>query len=109
MKQIIVLAAIVLCGCGEAHTEMKNMARSVMKDPDSAKFGRFEQVNSKNRDWACLEINAKGPGGGYTGAQAARFVSPAGKEAWKFQGIAGMFDECVSMIHEMQPFEGGPR
>jgi hypothetical protein len=110
MKRIIVLAAaFALVGCGDNQAGMKETVRGHLTDPGSAKFGRYEQVNSKNRDWACLEVNAKGPGGGYTGAKAARFVAPAHTTNWLYQDIAGTFDECVSMIRDMQPFEGGAR
>ncbi|WP_315763866.1 hypothetical protein [Sphingomonas sp. Y38-1Y] len=88
---------------------MKDITKSHLTDPKSAEFGRFERVDSKDRDWACLEVNSRGTGGGYTGPQASRFVSPASLDKWDFQGIAGTFEECVAMIHEMQPFEGGPR
>ncbi|RYG89852.1 MAG: hypothetical protein EON59_00990 [Alphaproteobacteria bacterium] len=110
MKHAIVFAAAIsLASCSDGQAGMKKMVREVLTDPNSAEFGRYEQVNSKNRDWACLEVNSKGQGGGFIGARAARFVAPAGTVKWEFQGIAGGFDECVSMIHDMQPFEGGPR
>lgn len=98
-----------LAACDNAQSRAESVVRRFLSDPDSAKFGAFEEVQSKNRDWACLEVNAKGAGGGYVGASAARLVKPAGTEEWEFQGIAGTQEDCVSMIHEMQPFEGGPR
>lgn len=110
MKHLIVLAgAILLIGCSDQQAPLKDMVRANLTDPGSAEFGRYEQVNSKNRDWACLEVNSKGQGGGFIGVQAARFVAPAGTEKWEYQGIAGSFDDCLKMLKEMQPFEGGPR
>ncbi len=96
-----------MVGCSDPQAGMKEMVRAHLTDPRSAEFGRYEQVNSKNRDWACLEVNSRGSGGGMMGAQASRFVSSASQNKWVFQGIAGTFDECNKMIHEMQPFEGG--
>jgi hypothetical protein len=81
-----------------------------LKDPDSAKFGDFGQVLSKERDWACLAVNAKNGFGGYTGEQSARLVKKASEEQWTFDSIAPQsFSECMSMIKDMQPYEGGPR
>lgn len=86
------------------------MVLAKLKDPSSAKFGDYEEVLSKNRDWACLGVNARNSFGGYTGEESARFVRKAGTQDWDFQGIAPQsFDECVSMITSMQPYEGGPR
>lgn len=99
----------LMVGCSDPQAGMKEMVRAHLTDPQSAEFGRFERVDSKNRDWACLEVNSRGGGGGLIGVQASRFVSSANQNKWVFQGIAGTFDECKRMIHDMQPFEGGAR
>lgn len=111
MKHVIALAiaAIALAGCDGSKARMKEIVLAQLKDPDSAKFGRYEQVNSKNRDWACLEVNAKTPAGGYAGARGAYFVAPAGTTDWKFSGFADTYDLCVTIIKDMQESEGGPR
>lgn len=43
--------------------------RNSLKDPDSAKFGQFFEVDSEN---ACIGVNAKNAFGGYTGE---KFIS----------------------------------
>lgn len=106
---LAMVGTALLTGCSDRQAPMKDMVRANLTDPDSAQFGRYEQLNSKKRDWACLEVNSKGQGGGYIGNQAARFVATAGTANWEFSGIAGSFDDCVRMLKDMQPFEGGPR
>ena len=48
MKNIEVAAAIVGClllvGCGGSEAEAKKAVLANLKDPDSAKFGKFTQV-----------------------------------------------------------------
>lgn len=107
--RLVVLTALcaTVTACNSNESRAKNVVRANISDPDSAKFGAFVEVDSKKRDWACLEVNYKGPGGGYVGSSAARLMKPAGGTGWKFEGIAGTQEQCVQMIHEMQPYEGG--
>ena len=106
---IIVLAALVTAGCSNNETRAKDVVRANIPDPGSAQFGDFVEVDSKKRDWACLEVNYRGSEGGFVGKAAARLVKAAGSDEWIYQGIAGTQADCVEMIHEMQPYEGGAR
>ncbi|MBC7948356.1 MAG: hypothetical protein H7Y42_10785 [Chitinophagaceae bacterium] len=80
MKGIFI---IVICGCiffaaledssaAEKIDGTQAAARKAvlngLKDPYSAKFGRFTQVN---KDHACYTVNARNSYGGYTGNQEA--------------------------------------
>jgi hypothetical protein len=107
---LTMLACLTLAGCDSPKSELEKLTLQQLKDPESAKFGDFGQVLSKERDWACLAVNAKNSFGGYTGEQSARFVKKATEDRWTFQGIAPQsFAECMSMMRDKQPYEGGPR
>jgi hypothetical protein len=107
---VIALSFLALGACNKGRSSAEALVLTNLKDPDSAKFGDYVEVLSKKRDWACLAVNAKNSMGGYTGEQSARFVRDAGAESWKFDSIAPQsFDQCVKMLKDMQPFEGGPR
>jgi hypothetical protein len=57
---------ILLSGCSQDGSLQKSII-SVLKDPDSAKFGKVKYFKS----YACYEVNAKNSMGGYTGKQVA--------------------------------------
>lgn len=111
MKKLVLIVAFVLLGaCDSNRDAMEEMVRAQLKDPESATFGDYKEVLSKNRDWACLAVNAKNSFGGYTGEQSARFVRKAGEAAWALDSIAPQsFADCVKMLNDMQPYEGGSR
>ncbi|PTL36048.1 hypothetical protein CLG94_06500 [Candidatus Methylomirabilis limnetica] len=72
MKKISLLVVIVslltACGGGEFEAEAKKAVLGRLKDPGSAKFGKFTQINEKS---ACFTVNARNSMGGYTGDQQA--------------------------------------
>jgi hypothetical protein len=57
---------ILLGGCSQDGSLQKSII-SVLKDPDSARFGDVKYF----KDYACYEVNAKNSMGGYTGRQVA--------------------------------------
>ena len=64
---VVVLGCLLLAGCG-SESEAKKAVLENLKDPDSAKFGKFTQVDEKS---ACFTVNARNSMGGYTGDQQA--------------------------------------
>ncbi len=97
MKKIEVAAAIVGClllvGCGGSEAEAKKAVLANLKDPDSAKFGKFTQVGES---LACLTVNAKNSMGGYTGDKQAFLKKEDGK--WAFYFTQDMsHDMCIKM------------
>ncbi len=88
---------ITLVGCDEkksmpdefsARDQAIAEMREKLKDPDSAKFGKFSIAGS---NFACLTINAKNGYGGYSGDQQA--VLAKSGERWVY---ARMADSSVS-------------
>ena len=65
-KSLILLFVFILSACNQDSALQKSII-SVLKDPDSAKFGKVEHFKS----YACYEVNAKNAMGGYTGTQVA--------------------------------------
>ena len=74
---IIVAGSFLLAACDSTEAQAREDFRATMKDPDSAKFGRFQTKGSK----ACLEVNGKNAFGGYTGMQTA-FLKRDEKGKW---------------------------
>lgn len=70
---------LLLSACGGIESEAKKAVLDGLKDPDSAKFGKFLQVDETH---ACLTVNAKNSMGGYTGDQQAFLKKVDGK--WEF-------------------------
>lgn len=75
------LTAVMFCAlltsCNSSERQAQEVIRNQMKDPDSARFGRFETNGKK----ACLEVNGKNSFGGYTGFQTA-FLEKGAKGKW---------------------------
>lgn len=97
MKMIEIAAAIACClllaGCGGSEAEAKKAVLANLKDPDSAKFGKFTQVGEER---ACMTVNAKNSMGGYTGDKQAFLKKVGGK--WEFyftQDIS--HDMCIQL------------
>lgn len=90
-----VCAALLLAACGGAESDSKRAVLGRLKDPDSAKFGKFTQVNGKH---ACLTVNARNSMGGYTGDQQARLIKH--DKGWEVVVIDEMpgHEYCVDMI-----------
>ncbi len=85
---------------GSAKAAVKKVVLSKLKDPYSAKFGKFTQLN----EFACLGVNARNSMGGYTGEQQA-FLQNLSNE-W----IVLSFDEishedCVEQMKRLLGIE----
>ncbi len=101
MKNIEIAAAITGClllaGCGGSESESKKAVLANLKDPDSAKFGKFTQVGE---ELACMTVNAKNSMGGYTGDKQAFLKMVDGK--WEFYFTQDMsHDMCIKMWQEL--------
>jgi hypothetical protein len=59
------ISSILLTGCDGLQGGAEDAVRSMLKDPESARFGEF-YYNSETK-LACLAVNAKNSMGGYTG------------------------------------------
>lgn len=86
----------LLSACGGAESEAKNAVLKSLKDPDSAKFGKFTNVDDKV---ACLTVNARNSMGGYTGDQQASLIKQEGK--WIVVSIDDFAHElCVKIVSD---------
>lgn len=84
---------VLLAACGGVESEAKDVVRRSLKDPDSAKFGKFTLIGERN---ACLAVNARNSMGGYTGDQVA-FLSKQ-NDRWIVLGIEDVsYDMCISI------------
>jgi hypothetical protein len=64
LKAILLLLSLTtIAACSSAESSAQNAVRKSLKDPDSAKFGKFSKATD---DKACLNVNAKNSMGGYT-------------------------------------------
>jgi hypothetical protein len=75
LRSVVALClGLALAGCGSAARRgAEEEVRRNLKDPDSAKFGKF-YFNEKT-ERACLAVNAKNALGGYTGEHHALLVT----------------------------------
>ena len=90
-----VCIALLLTACGGAESEAKKAVLKILKDPDSAKFGKFTIVNNM----ACLTVNARNSMGGYTGDQQATLTKL--DKGWFFLTIVELSHEgCIDVITE---------
>ncbi|VVN17103.1 hypothetical protein PS647_04158 [Pseudomonas fluorescens] len=88
---VFVFVCVLLHGCGGAEGEARKAVLEHLKDPDSAKFGQFTQVDEQV---ACLTVNAKNSVGGYIGNEQALLKRNDGK--WEFYAVKDIsHDECV--------------
>ena len=72
------VCVLLLVGCGGDEAAAQKAVLGSLKDPASAKFGKFSPVGKK---WACLTVNAKNSMGGYTGDQQA-YLLKEGENSW---------------------------
>lgn len=102
MKNILFAVGLPLLfsACGSAKSEAEKAVLDRLKDPDSAKFGEFTQVNERR---ACLTVNAKNSMGGYTGDQQA-FLFKFGEE-WTVVAIQETSHKTCTDLQE-QTSEG---
>lgn len=88
------IISLLLAACGGAETEARKAVLKMLKDPDSAKFGKFTNVNEKA---ACLTVNARNSMGGYTGDQQAYLIIDEGK--WIAIDISTLsHDDCIELM-----------
>lgn len=73
---LIALIPMLFSACGGAESDARKAVLENLKDPDSAKFGKFTNINDKA---ACLTVNARNSMGGYTGDQQASLIKDEGK------------------------------
>lgn len=113
MKLLGLLLVIGLTGCSKMAENMEvftsnfksNSEESVaqkavlgrLKDPDSAKFGKFTVAGKKG---ACLTVNARNSMGGYTGSQQA-FLLRKGS-TWEVVTVEAdlSHEQCVQVMSE---------
>lgn len=102
MKNILfaVGLSLLLSACSGAEAEAKKAVLDRLKDPDSAKFGEFTQVNERK---ACLTVNARNSMGGYTGDQQAVLMKYG--EKWLAVAIVEVSHENCTDLHK-QTSEG---
>ena len=96
MKNIFLLIVVgsLVAACGGVESEAKKAVLGSLKDPDSAKFGKFTQVNEKS---VCLTVNARNSLGGYTGDQQAMLTKF--ENAWEVISIKKLsHDMCIEIM-----------
>ena len=93
------LACLTLCACNSGEAAAHKAALERLKDPDSARFGKF--TVSKDGKKACLGVNAKNSYGGYTGEHQV-VLSKNSSAQWEWvDELDEVFShsECVNMIN----------
>ncbi len=94
----VVLGCLLLAACGGNEAEAKKAVLENLKDPDSAKFGKFTQINE---ELACMTVNAKNSMGGYTGDKQAFLKKEKGK--WEVYSIKDIsHDLCIKIWSEIE-------
>jgi hypothetical protein len=85
----------------KAQDLVKAAVLTSLKDPESARFGKFTLVTSEH---ACLTVNAKNGFGGYTGDQQAYAVKSAAN-GWQVLAIEGKLghEQCIKILSEKKP------
>jgi hypothetical protein len=93
----VICVCLFLTACGGGKSDAKKAVLSSLKDPDSAKFGKFTQIDDK---YACFGVNARNSMGGYTGEQQAVLFNN-GKE-WSVLDIKEMGHEaCIEVLKKV--------
>jgi hypothetical protein len=88
------IISLLIIACSTAESDGKKLVLQVLKDPDSAKFGKFTKIEDKV---ACLTVNAKNSMGGYTGNKQVSLVKNDGK--WSVVTITDLsHDECLDSL-----------
>lgn len=97
---------LIVAACGSAESSAESAVRQSLKDPDSAKFGKYTKVTDVR---ACLTVNAKNSMGGYTGDQVAYLVIREGK--WYVAVIDAEFDHehCIAIMSEREASKNATR
>ena len=93
------IVGLMVASCGTQETEAEKAVLSVLKDPDSAKFGKYTRIDERS---ACITINAKNAMGGYTGDQQASLVKYKDSESWDVLSISeGSHETCIKILSEV--------
>lgn len=88
---ILVATTIFLTACSNGEEDVKNVVRSVLIDPDSAKFKDF--VTNADSTQACIGVNAKNKMGGYTGFNYFELKKISSE--WRVTNTEGKFANCT--------------
>jgi hypothetical protein len=89
---IAFMALFAIAGCSGNESAAKKAVTANLKDPDSARFGKFTEFGTNT---ACLSVNAKNSMGGYTGEQQALLVEL--KQGWVVLNISNeSHEQCIS-------------
>ena len=101
MRTITLLAVLcLLAACDRNRSGAEASVRSLLKDPDSAKFGEFYFNRDTQR--GCLAVNAKNSLGGYTGEKQAYLQKT--EKGWDAYGIAGIpLESCRQVFADVKP------
>ena len=85
---------LVACGGDEAATQKAVLGS--LKDPGSAKFGKFSLAG---KNGGCLTVNAKNSMGGYTGDQQAYLIRE-GENKWVVVQIEKdlSHEQCIEIL-----------
>lgn len=91
---------LLLAGCADGEEAAKKAVLDTLKNPDSAKFGKFTKMKTKDgTSVACLTVNAKNSIDGSVGDQQAMMVLMSGR--WDVIGgkpQSFTHDECVGLL-----------
>ncbi len=99
---IVSFCAFSLAACGLVGEEAaaRKAVLSALKDPDSAKFGKFTLVDEKH---ACLNVNAKNSMGGYVGEGAVPLIRISSGEWISVGGNTPMSHDLCVEINRAEP------
>jgi hypothetical protein len=106
MKVIFILLmlislGILITGCSSVESEMQEVVRGNLKDPDSAKFGKFTMIDD---DRFCLTVNARNSMGGFTGDQEALGINFGNQklgDVWLVTFMKTGHASCVSVQKQL--------
>jgi len=108
---------VAICGCfllttyisanaadkkGDTKANAKKAVLKNLKDPDSAKFGEYTQIDAK---FACLTVNARNSYGGYTGDRQA-FLGKLGKDWFVLDIHEVSHGRCITILKKTSVEEG---
>lgn len=85
--------SVLLSACSGAESDTKKAVLGSLKDPDSAKFGKFTQIDERT---GCLTVNARNSMGGYTGDQQAALIKVG--DEWEFVMSNVSHNDCIETI-----------
>lgn len=92
----VISVSISLSACNTGKSEAERAILTRLKDPDSAKFGKFTKVDAEN---ACYTVNARNSYGGYVGDKEAVLLKVADK--WKVVDFIDIsHDSCIKLLKQ---------